>query len=227
MASSILAVARDSIAADFSLTSPYTPTIPVALFVLGLGFGPLYLAPLSELYGRRWVYIACFGIFTILNIGCALSPNLTSLSILRFLSGLAGSAGPTLGGGTIGDMFTKKERGKAQAIYGFGPTGGPVIGGLIGGYIVQGTGGWRWTMWVMVIAPGITAFCSLFFLRETYSPALLRQKAARLTKETGKRHYEGEVELQPKEIFKRSITRPVRMLFTSPVCTIWSIYIAL
>jgi MFS family permease len=47
------------------------------------------------------------------------------------------SAGPSLGGGTIGDMFKREERGGAQAVYGFGPTFGPALGGLIGGYISE------------------------------------------------------------------------------------------
>ena len=73
-------------------------------------------------------------------MGCALSPNITALAILRLLSGMAGSTGPSLGGSSIGDMFDREDRGKAQALYGFGPTCGPVIGGVIGGFIVYGTG---------------------------------------------------------------------------------------
>lgn len=48
-------------------------------------------------------------------------------------------------------MFTREERGSAQAVYGFGPTFGPAIGGLIGGYIAQHVG-WRWLLWIMAIS---------------------------------------------------------------------------
>lgn len=64
--------------------------LPVALYVLGLGLGPLYLAPLSELYGRRMIYIVFFGIFSIINVGCALVHNAAGLIVLRFVAGLAG-----------------------------------------------------------------------------------------------------------------------------------------
>ena len=69
---------------------------------------PLCLAPLSELHGRRIVYLCSFTLFTIINVGCALSPGIIALSILRILSGICGSAGPTLGGASIGDSSNTK-----------------------------------------------------------------------------------------------------------------------
>ena len=183
LASTLPAIATQAIAADFETTSSITPVLPIALFVLGLGLGPLYLAPLSELFGRRAVYITSFTIFAILNVGCALAPNLVALAILRLLSGMAGSAGPSLGGASIGDMFPKAERGKAQALYGFGPTGGPVLGGVLGGFILYRTGSWRWLMWIMVIAPAVTSLASVLLLRETYAPVILQRRAQALRRQ--------------------------------------------
>ncbi|KAI0182605.1 major facilitator superfamily domain-containing protein [Xylaria flabelliformis] len=142
MASVILTTASMTIAQDFGVAQgdAYTPTLPTALFVLGFGFGPLYLAPLSEIYGRRIIFLVCFALFTILNAACAVAPNMASLSVFRFLCGMAGSAGPSIGGGTMGDMFEPGKRGKAQSVYTFGPTGGSAIGGVIGGFILHGTG---------------------------------------------------------------------------------------
>lgn len=48
-------------------------------------------------------------------------------------------------------MFSREERGGAQAVYGFGPTFGPAVGGLLGGYISQRVG-WRWLLWIMAIS---------------------------------------------------------------------------
>lgn len=101
MAATILAVGSLKIARDFHLTSIYTPNLPVAMYVLGLGLGPLCWGPLSEIHGRRVVYLVSFSLFTILNVGCALAPGIVALSVLRFLSRTCGSAGPTLGGASI------------------------------------------------------------------------------------------------------------------------------
>lgn len=60
-------------------------------FVIMLGVGPLVLAPLSETFGRRQIYIWSFCIFTLLQIPTALSPNVASLIVFRTISGFFGS----------------------------------------------------------------------------------------------------------------------------------------
>lgn len=229
VSSTILAVGTQAIAADFGLTNIYTLNLPVGMYALGLGLGPLYLAPLSELRGRRIVYLSSFFLFTILNIGCALAPNITALSILRFLSGACGSAGPTLGGASIGDMFQRRDRGKAQALYAMGPTAGPVIGPLIGAFVVNGTHGWRWLMWIMVIASAVTVILSMVFLKETYGPFILNQKIKRVRHDvdTFTESSSPPDKKSVKALFGCAIKRPFGLLFKSPICTTMSIYMAL
>ena len=60
-------------------------------FVVSLGTGPLILAPLSETFGRRKLYLICFSIFALLQIPTALSPNAESLIVVRTFSGFFGS----------------------------------------------------------------------------------------------------------------------------------------
>lgn len=60
-------------------------------FVIMMGLGPLVLAPFSETFGRRAVYIVCFSVFTLLQIPTALSPNIATLISVRAISGLFGS----------------------------------------------------------------------------------------------------------------------------------------
>lgn len=60
-------------------------------FVLSLGFGPLILAPLSETFGRRKLYLVCFSLFSLLQIPTALSPNIETLITLRTFAGFFGS----------------------------------------------------------------------------------------------------------------------------------------
>ena len=69
-------------------------------FVVFLGIGPLILAPLSETFGRRRLYVLCFAIFSLLQIPTALSPNVQTLVAVRTLSGFFGSVGIANGGGT-------------------------------------------------------------------------------------------------------------------------------
>lgn len=79
-------------------------------FVLALGAGPPVLAPLSETFGRRPVYLICFGIFSLLQIPTALIRHLPSMIVLRFLAGFFGSVAVANGGGTLSDLYESSER---------------------------------------------------------------------------------------------------------------------
>ena len=60
-------------------------------FVVFLGVGPLILAPLSETFGRRKLYLVCFAVFSLLQVPTALSPNVETLIAVRTISGFFGS----------------------------------------------------------------------------------------------------------------------------------------
>jgi len=90
-------------------------------FVIFLGIGPLVLAPLSETFGRRIVYIASFTVFTLLQIPTALAPNAPALIVIRTISGFFGSVGIANGGGTINDMYEPNERAGVFGWYLLGP----------------------------------------------------------------------------------------------------------
>lgn len=160
----------------FALHSRVLSLLPVSFFVLGLGIGPFLLAPASELKGRRPIFVCSSIIFVVLNVGAALVDNFAGLCFLRFLAGAAGSTGPSLGAGSIGDMFAPRERGRAQSLYGLGPLLGPVCGAIAGGWLAQSLRSWRWLLWFLTILSGAIAVVVTLFLRETYAPVLLRRK---------------------------------------------------
>jgi multidrug resistance protein len=151
-------------------------------FVIMLGLGPLVLAPFSETFGRRKVYIFCFSMFTLLQIPTALSPNVATLIAVRAISGLFGSVGIANGGGTISDMYPPSQRAGVFGWYLLGPLLGPTLGPLFGGIVVTRLG-WRWVYWVLLIVCAINTGIGVIFLRETYAPVLLaRRKKAMTTK---------------------------------------------
>ena len=94
-------------------TSPY----------LGYAFGPLVLAPLSEIHGRLPIYHICNILFLIFNIACAVSPNLGALIVFRLFAGIAGSCPVTIGAGSIADVVVREKRGGAMAAWMLGPLG--------------------------------------------------------------------------------------------------------
>jgi MFS family permease len=96
-------------------------------FVVMLGLGPLFLAPLSETFGRRKLYLVCFTVFALLQIPSALAPNIQTLIAMRTLSGFFGSVGIANGGGTISDMFEPSQRAGVFGWYLLGPLLGPTL----------------------------------------------------------------------------------------------------
>ena len=96
-------------------------------FVVMLGLGPLLLAPMSETFGRRKLYLSRFFVFSILQIPTALAPDITSFLVLRILAGFFGRVGVANGGGSFSDMFETKSRATVLGWYLLGPLLGPTV----------------------------------------------------------------------------------------------------
>ena len=128
-------------------------------------------------------------------------------------------------------MFVPEERGKANALCALGPLFGPVIGPIIGGFIAE-RAGWRWIFWTLLCAGAATTAVIEVFNKETYAPVIIAKKTARLSKELSRSDlrscYEAEGDRKTKmATIKHGSTRPLRMLFLSPVVAIFSTYMAL
>jgi len=68
----------------------------------------------------------------------------------------------------------------------------------------------------------------MLFMRESYAYVILQRKTNRLRKETGNPHLRSALDTgrDPKELFKFSIVRPIKMLFLSPIVFLISLYMA-
>lgn len=120
-----------AIAADFAVSDPKTEsTLVTTIYVLGYVFGPLIIAPLSELYGRLPLYHVCNTIYLVFSVACAAAGDMSSLIAFRFLAGLASSCPLTIGAGTIADIVPIQRRGLAMTFWVMGPLVGPTVGPL-------------------------------------------------------------------------------------------------
>ncbi|KAI0478049.1 major facilitator superfamily domain-containing protein [Xylaria cf. heliscus] len=222
LAATMFAPGAEQLAAEFGITNPIIEAFTVSIYVLGFAVGPLFLAPLSELYGRLVIYHIYNALYTGFTIGCAFSTNVAMFLVFRILCGIAASGPISIGGGTIADMMAQEERGKAIALFGVGPLIGPVIGPIIGGFVTENIG-WRWTFRIILILSGVFAIATIIFMRETNATVLLRRKAQRLAKETGNQNL-AAVHEAPSKIFRRAIVRPAKMLIFSPTVILLSLY---
>ncbi|KAG6000347.1 hypothetical protein E4U21_005556 [Claviceps maximensis] len=211
-------------------TSQQVATLGVSLFVLGFAVGPLLWAPLSELFGRQVLFFATYACLAAFNAGCAGANNVWTLIVLRFFAGAFGSSPLTNAGGTIADMFEADQRGLATAIFAMAPFLGPAIGPIAGGFLGM-TAGWRWVMGMLAAFSGTMWILGTLLVPETFSPVILRQRALKLSKITGKRyvsktdHERGRVTLA--ESLKTALSRPWILLFREPIVLLLSVYMAI
>ncbi|KAF2267771.1 MFS general substrate transporter [Lojkania enalia] len=211
----------------FGISSKTPVVLGVTTYLMGLALGSILLAPLSEMYGRRPVYLIAVFTFVVLIIPCALATNLATMLVVRFLGAIAGAAMISNAPGTVSDIVPDEYRALAFSIWSIGPMNGPVIGPLIGGFVFQYMG-WRWTNWVVMIGSGVSFFMVLI-IKETYAPAILRAKAAKKRKETGDHRWYSRYDDKKKfwPLLKENLVRPLSMSVKEPICIFWNVYIAL
>ncbi|CAD6442365.1 2da8f1e7-d2ce-4e5d-acb0-3d818a9ca3bf [Sclerotinia trifoliorum] len=199
----------------------------VTTYLFGMAVGSIVLAPLSEMYGRRPIYIVSVGLFTIFVLPSALAKNIETILITRFFTAFFGSAMMANSAGTVTDIISERHRALAFGFWSLGPTNGPVIGPIIGGFIFESLG-WRWLNWFIMILGGV-AFLLVSVIEETYAPVILRKRMIRKRKETGNvkwwSRYDSQVEFTSH--FWTNITRPLTMMVMEPICVFWNFYTAL
>ncbi|KAH8898246.1 MFS general substrate transporter, partial [Thozetella sp. PMI_491] len=230
-ASSILSPGIGYVDKEFNNDNTIIATMMVSIYLLGYVIGPLFLAPLSEIYGRKPVLGVANVFFCLWQIGCALAPNLPSLIVFRFFSGIGGAGCLTLGAGVIADVFRADERGFAIGIYTLGPLVGPTVGPLIGGFVPPAIG-WRWDFWIVLIV-GVTITVAIeIFNRETNPRVLMDRKVQRLKVELGRDDLRscydepGAEKLSKTRILLNGLIRPSKMLVLSPLVFSVSLYMA-
>ncbi|EXJ94581.1 hypothetical protein A1O1_02977 [Capronia coronata CBS 617.96] len=175
--SSVYSPSIPEVSRHFGISST-AAIVPLTVYVLGLGFGPVISAPLSETYGRRAVYLIFFPPSLLFTLGAGFSKTFATLVVCRFLAGLLGSGCLAVGAGTNSDLFSPLHRAVASAVFLLAPFFGPALGPAIGGYVAMKKG-WRWTQW-LILFWGIIAYAVSIPQKETYKKIILKNRAAKL-----------------------------------------------
>ncbi|RSH91273.1 hypothetical protein EHS25_009572 [Saitozyma podzolica] len=230
MASSMLSAALFDIEREFPGKTTQEYILVTSIFVLSFVVGPLLWAPCSEIFGRRKMFIFTYLPFTAFNAGVCGAKSLEVLLVLRFFAGMFGSSPLTSAGGVIADMFPADQRGLAMGIFAAAPFLGPAIGPVAGGFLAEAAS-WKWVAAVIACFAALLTILGTVFSPETYAPVLLRQRAARLAKFTGKVYIAqpdaGKPKVPPKNLFANQMKKPWELLFKEPIVLLMALYMAI
>ncbi|WP_439479714.1 MFS transporter [Chryseobacterium aquaticum] len=140
--STILNTSLPSIARDLN-ESPLNMQNAIISYVLTLAVFMPASGFLADRFGTRRVFIFALVLFSAGSVFCALSQNLTHLVISRVIQGVGGSLMTPVGKLALIKTFERNELLKAMNFAIIPALIGPVLGPLVGGYMVDYLS-WHW-----------------------------------------------------------------------------------
>jgi EmrB/QacA subfamily drug resistance transporter len=119
---------------------------------------------LSDIYGRKKLFLIGIFIFVVGSMLSGLSQNMSELILFRAIQGIGAGTLMSNVFSVVGDLFAPAERARWQGLLGavFGLSS--VIGPLVGGFLTDHAS-WRWNFYINVPV-GILAF----FMISTFMP---------------------------------------------------------
>jgi MFS family permease len=218
------------VAGDFAKdmdVSAHVATLGLSMYIVGLAAGPMTLAPLSEYFGRRPVYIVAYGVFLLLLLGTTYVETLGPFLLLRLCSGYFSSTTISNFGGTIADLFQHNETGPAMSWFLWAATGGSPTGFVLFSFIAHGKD-WRTVfriMFFICLVFWIILIVALCSLGETRHSVILLRKAQRLHKTTGDEQLPDEMKQRgSRALFGTALVRPFRFLATEAIVQFGALY---
>jgi len=155
----IVGVALPQIVSDLGGLS-HLSWVVTAFLVTSTATTPLY-GKLSDMYGRKPLFIAAIVIFLLGSSLCGLSRSMTELVVFRGIQGIGAGGLITLAQTTIADLVAPRDRGRYQGLFGAVFAFSSVAGPLLGGFITDALS-WRWIFYVNVPI-GIPALALIVF----------------------------------------------------------------
>ena len=148
---------------------------PSTIYLLTSTIAMLVFAKLSDLYGRKSLYLGCTGVFVLSLLLCGAAGNLpipldgmNQLIVACGLLGIGNGAIIALTFTLVADLFPPSERGRYQgimaAIFGVAFIVGPPLGGWITDHL-----SWRWAYYANVPL-GLLAIVVVYFALPNIQP---------------------------------------------------------
>ncbi|KAG2352994.1 MFS general substrate transporter [Suillus spraguei] len=142
-------------------------SLSLSMFILVQGNFPTIWSAISEIKGRKFVYLLSIALFMIGSAIVAVSRTIGLVIGMRIVQAAGSSAIFAIGAATLADIYEPHQRGTMMGIYYSAPLLGPSLGPLFGGALTQGFS-WRAVFWFLVIWAGIIFSAFIFLFKDTF-----------------------------------------------------------
>ncbi|MEJ3747348.1 MFS transporter [Actinomycetes bacterium KLBMP 9797] len=144
---SIVTVAMPAIQDDLGI-SPAGLSWVVNAYLIAFGSLLLLAGRVGDLIGRKRMFLAGTGLFTVASLLAGAATGPTVLIVARFLQGVGSAMAAAVSLGILVTLFTEpKERAKAIAVFSFTGAAGASIGQVLGGLLTDALS-WHWIFFI-------------------------------------------------------------------------------
>lgn len=143
--------------------------LSLSSFFIGISAGQLIYGPLLERFGRKKPLYFGLIIYIVASLGCALSPSVDALILLRLLQALGGCAGMVAARAMVRDFFEVKENARIFSLLMLVVAVSPIIAPTLGGYITA-LFGWQSVFIILMAMAFVILIAVHFYLPESKKP---------------------------------------------------------
>ena len=105
MSASMIAAALGNIAHDLKISAS-TAQITLSSYFLGMAFAPFLIAAMSEMYGRKRVWVACNAWYILWNTLCPVGNSAALMIVGRLMTGAGASVGVTVSSVCLSHIYS-------------------------------------------------------------------------------------------------------------------------
>lgn len=134
--------------------------------LLGIALGQLFVGPLSDVLGRRRPLLVGLCIYVVSSLLCMFATTIWMFIAMRFIQGLAGSAGIVISRAIVRDLYSGSEMTRFFSLLMLVNGAAPIMAPILGGQVLQ-VASWRGIFLVLFAVGVVMLLAILFGLKET------------------------------------------------------------
>ncbi|KAI9442899.1 MFS general substrate transporter [Lactarius indigo] len=142
-------------------------SLALSIFIVFQGSVPLLWTAISEIKGRKVVYVASLAIGMVGYIAAAEAKSIGMLIGMRAVQAIGTGPVLAIGAATLADIYEPRERGTKLGISYAAPLLGPSLGPILGGVLTQAFS-WRACFWLLAAYLGASLVLFVLFFRDTF-----------------------------------------------------------